>query len=161
MPRSNLKTYSGNRIAVEFDNQVIGLVQSVRLSDNYGLEDASGIGDVHVIEHVPSKAVHQVSVTNMVLFAGNMRDLGIAYENGDHALRGLVFDIVVYGDTLPGSPDNVPEGGVPVAQQAPSGGRLRTIVACSFDSGDVDITAHRIVVQTGQFKALDVIGVGI
>lgn len=161
MPRPNLKTYSGNRIAVEFDNRVIGLVQSVRLSDNYGLEDASGIGDIHVIEHVPSKAVHTVSVTNMTLFTGNMRDLGISYENGDHALRGLVFDIVVYGDTTPGSSDNVAPGGVPVAQQTPQGARLRTIVGCSFDSGDVEVTAHRIVVQTGQFKAIDVIGRGI
>lgn len=161
MPRSNLKTYSGNRIAVEFDNQVIGLVQSVRLSDNYGLEDASGIGDVHVIEHVPSKAVHQVSVTNMVLFAGNMRDLGISYENGDQALQGLIFDIVIYGDNNPGSPDNIAPGGTPVARQVSAGNRLRTIVGCSFDSGDVDITAHRIVVQTGQFKALDVVGRGI
>jgi hypothetical protein len=161
MARSNLKTYSGNRIAVEFDGQVIGLVQSLRLSDSYGLEDASGIGDIHVIEHVPSKAVHTVSVTNMTLFTGNMRDLGIAYENGDQALEGMIFDIVVYGDTAAGSADNVAAGGVTVAQQAPTGAAIRTIVGCSFDSGDVDITAHRIVVQSGQFKAIDVVGTGI
>lgn len=161
MARSNLKTYSGNRMAVEFDGAVIGLVQSLRLSDSYGLEDASGIGDIHVIEHVPSKAVHTVSVTNMTLFAGNMRDAGIAYENGDQALQGLVFDIVIYGDTTPGSPDNVGPGGVTDAIQPAGGAALRTIVGCSFDSGDVEITAHRIVVQTGQFKAIDVVGIGI
>lgn len=161
MPRQNLKTYSGNRITVEFDGAVIGLVQSLRLSDNYGLEDASGIGDIHVQEHVPSKAVHSVAVTNMTLFAGNMRDTGIAYENGDQALQGLVFDIVVYGDTAPGSPDNVAPGAVGDPLQGVTGAPLRTIIGCSFDSGDVDVTAHRIVVQTGQFKALDVIGTGI
>lgn len=161
MPRSNLKTYSGNRITVEFDGQVIGLVQSVRLSDSYGLEDASGIGDIHVIEHVPSKAVHTVAVTNMTLFAGNMRDTGIAYENGDQALQGLIFDIVIYGDTAPGSPDNVGAGGTPDALQGTTGAAIRTIVGCSFDSGDVDITAHRIVVQSGQFKAIDVVGTGL
>jgi hypothetical protein len=161
MARPNLKTYSGNRITVEFDGVVVGLIQSLRLSDSYGLEDASGIGDIHVIEHVPSKAVHQVSVSNMTLFTGNMRDAGIANENGDMALRGNIFDIVIYGDSAPGSSDNLGAGGTPEAIQATTGTPVRTIIGCSFDSGEVDITAHRIVVQTGQFKALDVSGTGL
>lgn len=141
MARQNLKTQTGNRIAVEFDGKTIGLVQSVRMSDNYGLEDASGVGDIHVVEHVPSKAVHTVSVSNMTLFTGNMRDVGLAPQNGDDVLAGLVFDLCVYSKD--------------------TGKLLRKYWSCSYDSGDVDVSAHRIVMQSGQLKALDVTGTGI
>jgi hypothetical protein len=136
--RTNLKTHSGNRIAVEIDGKVVGLMQSVRMNDSYGLEDASGIGDIHVQEHVPSKAVHALSVSNMALFVGNLRDAGFAPQNGDDALAGLVFDVVIYSKD--------------------TGKELRAYIGCSYDSGDLDIQAHRIVMQSGQLKALDVRG---
>ena len=154
MAYTNQQTWSGNLITVELDNQIVGLIQSVRLSDNYGLEDASGIGDLHVIEHVPSKAVHSVSVSAMTLFTGNLRTvLGELNENGDAVMKGLVFDIGIYarGAYGTGGPTTTP----------PAGALLRTIVGCSYDSGDIDITAHRITMSSGQFKALDVRGVGI
>jgi len=141
MATSNLKTQSGNRIVVEFDNKNIGLIQSVRAQDNYGLEPASGIGDIHVIENVPSKAIHTVSVNSMVLMVGSMRSAGIAALNGDAVLAGLVFDIVIYSKD--------------------TGKVLRKYVSCSYESGDVDVQAHRIVMETGQFKALDVTGDGL
>lgn len=141
MATQNLKTLSGNRIVVELDGKTIGLVQSVRMNDNYGLEDASGVGDIHVIEHVPSKAVHMLSVTNMVLFVGNMRDAGVAPVNGDAVLQGLVLDIVSYSKD--------------------SGQPLRKYASCSYDSGSTSVDAHRIVMQESQWKALDVTGTGI
>lgn len=138
---ANLKTLSGNRIKVLFGGVAVGLAQSIRLVDSYALEDASGIGDIHVIEHVPTKANHTVSVTGMTLFTGNLRDQGISATNGDQALLGLVLDIVVFSrDT---------------------GLALRSAKNCSFDSGTVSVSAHQIVSQEAQFKALDVSGFGI
>jgi hypothetical protein len=138
---ANLKALSGNRVKILFGGQAVGLAQSVRFADNYALEDASGIGDIHVIEHVPTKATHTVSVTAMTLFTGNLRDQGIATINGDSALLGLVFDVVIYSrDT-----------GLP----------LRSAKSCSFDSGTISIEAHRIVSAEAQFKALDVTGTGL
>ncbi len=162
MAGTNVLTYSGNRITASFDGKTIGLIQSIRASDNYGLEDASGIGQIHVAEHVPSKAVHTISVTNMVLFTGNMRTADLGSENGADALRGLVFDIIIYGDPTKGTPQagNAAVNGDNQALALQSGTAatvLRTYRACSFDSGDIDVTAHRITVQTGQFKALDVV----
>jgi hypothetical protein len=90
----NLKTNSGNRIVIEMSNQQVGLIQSVRPSDDYGHEGASGVGDIHVVEYVPSKAVHSIEVSNMQLFTGHMRDLGLAPINGDTVLQGLVYDVV-------------------------------------------------------------------
>lgn len=138
---ASTKVTSGNRVKVLFGGVSIGLAQSVRFADSYGLEDASGVGDIHVIEHVPTKATHTVSVTGMTLLTGNMRDQGISTLNGDNAMQGLVFDIVVYSrDT-----------GLP----------LRTAKGCAFDSGTVSVEAHRIVMQDAQFKAVDVSGFGI
>lgn len=138
MSKPNVQTHSGNRCQVEFDGKMVGLVQSVRANDSYGLEPASGIGDIHVVEHVPTKAMHSLSVSSMVLFKKNLISLGLIPENGDGALAGLVFDIVIYSrDT---------------------GAVLTKYLSCSYDSGDVDVSAHRIVTRSAQFKALDKTG---
>lgn len=138
--KQNLKVRSGNRIVVVFDGKQIGMVQSVRPSDDYSPEPASGIGDIHVQEYVPTMARHTLSVSAMVLVKGHMRDAGIVPENGDAALQGLVFDFEVYDKD--------------------SGELLRKYVGCSYASGDLDISAHRIMSNSAQFMCLDVSGRG-
>lgn len=141
MATTNLKVRSGNRIVVQFDGVDIGLVQSVRASDDYSPEPASGIGDIHVQEHVPTVARHAISVSNMVLLKNKCRIAGIQAINGDDVLEGRVFDIVQYGKD---------EFDV-----------LRKYSGCSYASGDVDVSAHRITVSNSQFMALDVTGTGL
>lgn len=136
--RQNLKTRSGNRIAVVFDGKQIGLIQSVSANDDYGPEPASGIGDIHVQEYVPTMARHSLSVSAMQLNRGAMLEAGIATENGDAALQGLVFDFEVY------SKDD--------------GVLLRKYTGCSYASGSIEVSKHAIVVQSAQFNALDVVG---
>ena len=140
MAQQNLKTRTGNRIIVTFDGKQVGLVQSVRMNDDYGPEPASGIGDIHVQEYVPSMARHTLSVSSMLLNRGTMLEQGIAMENGDAMLQGLVFDIEVY------SKDD--------------GTLLRKYVGCSYASGDMEISKHAIVMASGTFNALDVTGRG-
>lgn len=141
MASQNLKTRSGNRIIVVFDGKQIGLVQSVRMNDDYSPEPASGIGDIHVQEYVPTMARHTVAVSSMVLNRGAMREAGIAAENGDAVLQGLVFDIEVY------SKDD--------------GSLLRKYLGCSYASGDADVSKHAIVMANATFNALDVVGSGL
>jgi len=136
--KSNVKTRSGNRVVVVFDGKQIGLVRSVRANDDYSPEPASGIGDIHVQEYVPTVARHSLSVSAMVLIKGALLEAGIAAENGDAMLQGLVFDLEVY------SKDD--------------GKLLRKYIGVSYASGDIDINAHQIIVQSGQFNALDVVG---
>lgn len=136
--KQNIKTRSGNRVVVVFDGKQIGMVRSVRLNDDYSPEPASGIGDIHVQEYVPTMARHSISVSQMVLIKGAMLEAGIAAENGDAMLQGLVFDLEWY------SKDD--------------GQLLRKYVGCSYASGDIDINAHQIIVASGQFNALDVVG---
>ena len=136
--KQNIKVRSGNRVVVVFDGVQLGLVRSVRASDDYSPEPASGIGDIHVQEYVPTTARHTLSVSQMVLIKGAMLEAGIAAENGDAVLNGLVFDLEVYSKD--------------------SGALLRKYVGVSYASGDIDINAHQIIVANGQFNALDVVG---
>jgi hypothetical protein len=136
--RTNLKTRTGNRIVVMFDGKQIGAVQSVRMNDDYSPEPMSGIGDIHVQEYVPTMARHNLQVQTMVLNKGSLREAGITMENGDGVLQGLVFDIEVY------SKDD--------------GTLLRKYIGCSYASGDLEISKHAIVMASGQFFALDVVG---
>jgi len=140
MATQNLKTRSGNRIVVVLDGKQIGLMQSVRMNDDYSPEPASGIGDIHVQEYVPTMARHSLQVSAMVLNRGSLREANISAENGDAMLQGLVFDIEVY------SKDD--------------GSLLRKYVGCSYASGDLDVSKHAIVMTSGQFYALDVTGSG-
>lgn len=137
MAQTNIKVRSGNKTVVVINNVQVGLVQSVRASDSYGLEAVSGMGDIHVQEHVPTAATHSLSIQQLVLYKGSLRQLGISLENGDDALKGTVFDLVtmdVNGDVL------------------------RKYTGCSFDSGDLEVSAHRVVSSSCQLKALDVSG---
>jgi hypothetical protein len=138
MSRQNLQTRSGNRIVVVFDGKQIGLVQGVDMNDDYSPDAASGIGDIHVQEYVPTMARHSLSVQTMVLNRGNMRSAGIAAENGDAVLQGLVFDLEVF------SKDD--------------GTLLRKYIDVSYASGNVSVQKHAIVVSGAQFLALDVVG---
>lgn len=138
--KTNLKTRSGNRIAVVFDGKQIGLIQSVSMNDDYAPEPASGIGDIHVTEYVPTMARHSLNVSAMVLNKGSMRQAGIAMENGDAVLQGLVFDIEVL------SKDD--------------GELLRKYTGCSYASGSMEVQKHAIVMANGTFNALDVTGDG-
>lgn len=139
--RTNVQTQSGNRVVIELDGVAFGLLQNVDWGDNYGHESASGIGDIHSKEWVPSKADHTVSVGMMVMINHKARRVGILAENGDDVLKGRVFDIVAYSKD--------------------TGQKLRAARSCTFDSGRVSVNAHRIVVTNAEFKALDVDGLGL
>lgn len=72
-----------------------------------------------------------------MLYTGSLRQLGVTVENGDDALKGNVFDIVTMDK---------------------NGETLRKYIGCSYDSGDLEISAHKILSSSCQFKALDVSG---
>ncbi len=140
MSQINQNVRSGNRIVVLLDGQQVGLIQSVRSSDDYAPEAASGVGDIHAVEYVPTMARHNLSISTMVLNKKSMRELGIAVENGDDMLLGRVFDIEYY------SKDD--------------GTLLRKYMGVSFASGDLEVSKHAIVMSSGTFNALDVSGTG-
>lgn len=138
---TNVKVRSGNRTVVMLGGLMVGLIQSVRASDDYSPEPASGIGDIHVQEYVPTLARHMLSVSKMVLIRETVRSAGITPENGDAILKGQVFDFLVL--------------------DRDSGELLKKYVGCSYASGDIDVSKHAIVMASAQFNALDTQGTGI
>jgi hypothetical protein len=136
--QQNLKTRSGNRIVIVIDGKQYGLIQNLRASDDYAPEPASGIGDIHVQEWVPTQARHVLSISKMVLNVEKLRANGIFPENGDGVLQGLVFDIEQYDKD--------------------TGQLLVKYVGCSYASGDLDVSKHSIVMMSGTFNALDRVG---
>lgn len=139
--------HAGNYIKVLLAGQEVGLIQSVRANDDYGHEPASGVGDIHAQEYVPTIARHQIQVSTMVLFKNNLRRLGVSEINGDEVLKGNVFEIVVMSKD-----SNSPAG---------AGGELRKYEDCSYVSGDLEVTKHAIVASNAQFYARDVSGSGL
>lgn len=137
---TNQQTQTGNRFAVTFGGVQVGSLQHVTSNDDYGLEPMSGIGDIHVLENVPTMARHSLSVQAVVLNVGAMIAAGAIPENGDAALLGLVFDFEQY--------DKI------------AGNLIRKYVGCSYASGSIDVAKHTIVMQSAQFLALDVQGTG-
>ena len=136
--KQNRNVRSGNQIKVFFDGKEVGLVQSVNANDDYSPEPASGIGDIHVQEYVPTMARHSLSISQMLLKKDALMAAGIVPENGDAVLQGYVFDLEQY--------DNA------------SGDLLRKYSSCSYASGSIETTKHAIVTRSAQFLALDVSG---
>lgn len=138
--KQNRNVRSGNQIAVLFDGKQIGLIQSISMNDDYAPDPASGIGDIHVQEYVPTMARYSLSVSAMLLNKSQLQAAGIVPENGDAVLQGLVFDIEQY-DKL-------------------TGALLRKYTGVSYASGSIETTKHAIVTTNAQFNALDVSGDG-
>lgn len=138
--RQNRNVRSGNQIKVLLDGKQIGLIQSITCNDDYAPEPASGIGDIHVQEYVPTMARHTLSVSAMLLNKSQLQAAGVVPENGDAVLQGLVFDVEQY--------DNL------------TGVLLRKYSGVSYASGSIETTKHAIVTTSAQFNALDVSGDG-
>jgi hypothetical protein len=140
MATTNVQAKSANRIAILYDGKQVGACKSVSLHESYNHETVTGIGDIHVIEHVPTLAAYSVQIEAMVLEKEALRSAQILTEDGDDTLVGRVFDIsVIHRDT---------------------GEELRKFSGCTYDSGDIRITANQVISTSAQFKALRVSGMG-
>lgn len=140
MATTNIRAKSANRIAVMFDGKQVGACKSVSLHDSYNLEPVSGIGDINVLEHVPTLATYSLQIEAIVLEKEQLRSAGITAVDGEEALLGRVFDIVVLSKD--------------------TGEEIRKYTGCSYDSGDVRVTANQVVSTSASFKALRASGTG-
>lgn len=128
---------TGNEAVLVLNNVRASLFQTFRATDDYGFEPASGIGDIHVKEYTPTLARHAISISRFVLKLDVAVQSGIILENGDAALLGNVFDIEVFSKT---------------------GVLMRKYKDCINNSGDLGVTAHRVLVNDANFVGLDVTG---
>ena len=136
--KANLKVRSANLARVMIDGDEVGLMQNISMSDDYGPEGASGIGDIHVQEYVPTMARHSIQCSKMALRTAGLYAKGIIPENGEGALKGLVVDIEVLDKE--------------------TGEVMRKYLNCTFASGSIEVSKHAIVSYQSQWMALDVAG---
>lgn len=141
MAQPNIKHFSGNTARILFDGIEVGTLYSVNCTDAYNLEAVSGIGDIHVQEHVPTVATHTITASTAVLRNKSLRSAGVAAENGDEALLGMEITIELF--------------------DVNSGASLRKYTGCSYEGGSVTVGKNTVVVTDGNWKARDASGVGL
>lgn len=141
MAQPNVKHFSGNTARILFDGQEVGTLYSVNCTDSYNLEPVTGIGDIHVQEHVPTVATHSISASTAVLRNKSLRAAGVAAENGDEALLGMEITIEIFDNN--------------------SGALLRKYTGCSYDGGSITVGKNTVVIADASFKARDASGIGL
>lgn len=133
-PRENTPSVTGNHIRCVMDGKVIGLMQDLTFSDNYGNEAVSGIGNIDAVEHPPTQSSHDLRCSTVVLRRALLGANAGFPRNGAEALKGLVFDVEVYDKR--------------------DGILLRKYISCTYVSGEASITKHRVISRNASFKAL-------
>jgi hypothetical protein len=158
---TNSKIRVGTRLALRFDGQIVGLIQSVQASDDYGLEPVHVLGQLQCVEYVPTAARHQLTCSKIVMRNASLKKLNLEptsagrWENlppqgnavtGGPAwgqlrvLHGKTFDIEIL-DMQPG-----PDG-----QVRP----LATYRTCYFNGGSLEVAANRVMISNAVFFAID------
>lgn len=70
-------TMTGNRALFKIKGTVIGAAQNVSCSDDFGLQDVDGLGDVEAVEMVVGKITHNISGEKYFVSADTLRKLGL------------------------------------------------------------------------------------
>lgn len=148
---------SGNRIVVLFGGKLVGLVQSVQLADDYGIQAANRLGSIESAELIPLEATHTITVSLMMLSKDTLYNTGkgttqtsetvlIPHSGVDptnrtgntSAINGKELDIVVHSIREDGSLGDV----------------LASYTRCVYASGTVDVSANRLTVSNATFRAV-------
>src|SRR5271156_1686063 len=88
--------FTGNEVTLYLNGVEVDLVQNLRGTDDYGFEPASGIGDIHAFEYVPTMARHSIAISKFALRKETAVTAGIIQENGDAALANAPIEIEIF-----------------------------------------------------------------
>lgn len=92
MPIKN--TATGNRALFKIRGETIGAAQNVSCSDDFGLQDVDGLGDVEATEMVVGKITHNISGSNYFIAADTLRKLGFV-PTAEEWLTAPEFEIEI------------------------------------------------------------------
>jgi len=130
--------FTGNEVTLYLNGVEVDLVQNLRGTDDYGFEPASGIGDIHAFEYVPTMARHSIAISKFALRKETAVTAGIIQENGDAALANAPIEIEIFSKL--------------------TGALIKKYLGVSNSSADIAVTAHRVVVEDANFVAIDTSG---
>ena len=152
----NVIVRSSNRFTILMGGVAVGLLQDLRCQDDYSPEPASGIGSISVYEYVPTLARYTISTSQACMFIGSLRRIGVSFENGEDALKGMTFTIEVYDRTTDSTVSEGSTSPVTIAAESGTTTLLRRYEKCSFASGDVEIRKNAIIVTSATINACSV-----
>lgn len=152
----NVIVRSSNRFTILMGGVAVGLLQDLRCQDDYSPEPASGIGSISVYEYVPTLARYTISTSQACMFIGSLRRIGVSFENGEDALKGMTFDIEVYDRVTDSTVSEGSTSPVTMAVEGATGTLLRRYEKCSFASGDVEIRKNAIIITSATINACSV-----
>ena len=152
--KQNVIVRSSNRFTILMGGLAVGLLQDLRCQDDYSPEPASGIGSISVYEYVPTLARYTISTSQACMFVGALRRIGVSFENGEDALKGMTFTIEVYDRAQQESIIKGNSGPVKMDTEGSNTGTLlRRYEKCSFASGDIEIRKNAIIVTSATINA--------
>lgn len=126
------ETMTGNRAVFKIAGTVIGLAQSVEVSDDFGLQEVDGLGQIEVQELVPGKLTHRISGSSYFVSNKNLRQMGLVPESGDW-LSSPEFEVEI--------------------QDAVTFTTVESYVGCKFATHSRSYGKHQITGQSFQIYA--------
>ncbi len=156
--KQNVIVRSSNRFTIAMGGVAVGLLQDLRCQDDYSPEPASGIGSINVYEYVPTLARYTITTSQACMFIGSLRRIGVSFENGEDAMKGLTFTIEVYDRLIQGSLQEGSTSPATMAAEGATGTLLRKYEKCSFASGDIEIRKNAIIITSATINACSVAG---
>jgi hypothetical protein len=126
------ETMTGNRAIFKIAGKVIGVAQNVEVSDDFGLQEVDGLGNLEVQEYVPGKLTHRISGSSYFVVNQNLRQLNLVPESGDW-LSSPEFEVEI--------------------QDALTNSTVESYVGCKFASHSRTYAKHQITGQSFQIYA--------
>lgn len=83
-------TMTGNRALFKIKGVAVaaGIVQSVNVSDDFGMQRISGLGSAEAVELVIGEISHTISVNKFFGYNQKLKDLGYVPESRDYLTSG-------------------------------------------------------------------------
>jgi hypothetical protein len=129
-----ITTLSGNQIILKIHGVEVGRAQNVTADTDFGLEDVSGIGDILVQEHVPTKITHTLTVDKYIINTQSLMEIKDVPVSEDILTLGVIdIEILTKDGTL-----------------------IKKYESCTTANYSLRVAAHAIVGENATWRALDV-----
>lgn len=143
---------TGNIVTIDFGKAKLGLVQTMQITEDFGVQPASGIGDIEPAEHVPGTSRIQLQMDSILIFK-NAVDSAL---NVTTELPATLNDkeSIDSADIAPSEPRRILEGRTFTITVMTMGGvTIRQYLDCVYASGNFSIQKHSMISRSATFMA--------
>lgn len=85
-----MNVMTGNRALLKIKGETVGagLVQSVSVQDDFGLQDVDGLGTAESVELVVGKITHSITISKFFVYNKKLQELGYVPGDGSYLTTG-------------------------------------------------------------------------